>query len=60
MATTPWPHLLRAVRLHPGIVPLRWRAVGLLLLRPFLGEGRMHWWDERARRFIRRSGAPKG
>jgi glycosyltransferase involved in cell wall biosynthesis len=60
MATNPWPHLLRAVRLHPGIAPLRWRAVGLLLLRPFLGEGRMHWWDERARRFVRRSGTPKG
>ena len=60
MAANPWPHLRKAVRLHPGIVPLRWRAVGLLLLRPFLGEGRMHWWDEWARRVIRRPGAPRG
>ena len=57
MATNPWPHLARAIRLHPGIVPLRWRAVSLLLLRPFVGEGQMHWWDEWVRRFIRPPGA---
>jgi glycosyltransferase involved in cell wall biosynthesis len=59
MTTNPWPHLARAIRLHPGIVPLRWRAVGLLLLRPFVGEGRLHWWDEWTRHFVRRPGAPK-
>jgi hypothetical protein len=59
MATNPWPHLVRALRLHPGIVFLRWRAVSLLLLRPFVGEAQMHWWDEWIRYFVRPPGARK-
>lgn len=38
MAARPWPHLLRAIRLDPGILAIRWRALGLLLLRPVLGD----------------------
>ena len=38
MATDRWLHLCRAIRLHPGILAIRWRAVALLLLRPFFGD----------------------
>ncbi len=52
LATNPWPHLLRAIRLHPAILAIRWRALGFLLLRPLFGDRRSHLADRLVRRLF--------
>lgn len=53
MASRPWPHLRRAIRMHPGILAIRWRAVGLLLLRPLIGDRLAHLPDALVRGVFR-------
>lgn len=56
MAARPWPHLLRAIRLDPGILAIRWRALGLLLLRPVLGDRFVYRADAMMRGLVRPPG----
>ncbi len=59
MATEPWRHLGRAIRLHPGILAVRWRALGLLLLGAIWGDRRTHRAEMLVRGLLRPGGVKR-